>query len=173
MSDQASLSDPDLPGLSLALDRDAFLGLLADSLPECRDNPPYNARIIDVQYVRGHSARVLWRLSAQDREAALTGRQFVVAKALRRDDPAPAAPADLIRRYRELRARNDKTVAMPLRTPWLFVPGAQLIVYAFPLDPALPSLIDAVDPAAMKQALHRIWQPLGARVRRVLSLIHI
>ncbi len=167
MSGPANLSDPDLPGLSLAMDREAFLGLLVDTLPECRDSPPYDARIVDVQYVRGRSAHVLWKLSAYNHEAARAARQFVVAKALRRDDPAPAAPADLIRRYLELRARNDMTVAMPLRTPWLFVPGAQLVVYAFPLDPALPSLLEAVDPLAMKEALHRIWQPQRTRVRRV------
>jgi len=167
LSDPANLSDPDLPGLSLALDRDAFLGLLADKFPECRDNPRDDARIVDVQYVRGRSAHVLWKLSARDSETARTGRQFVFAKALRRDDPAPAEPVDLVRRYREMRARNDMTGAMPLSTPWLFIPGAQLIVHAFPLDPVLPSLIDAADPPAMKEALHRIWQPQRLRVRRV------
>ena len=168
MSHVATVADKNLPGLSIAFNRAAFLELLAENLPECRDGLELlDARIIDVQYSPGSNAQVLWKVNVQDPESGRTCRQLVSAKVLRKDEPAPAEPAELIERYAQMRDGKHMTREMPIRTPWLSVPRADLLVHAFPLDPALPSLIDVADPMAMKESLHRLWRPRRVRVRRV------
>jgi aminoglycoside phosphotransferase (APT) family kinase protein len=162
------LSDPRIPGLGLALSQEGLLSLLAEHLPECRTGLELlDAHVADVQYVPGRRACVLWKLRARDPETRRTGRQAVYVNAFRDDAPLPTEPAHLIARYRALRRQDGMASTMPLRTPWLLVPQCRLLVCAFPLDPALPTLLDVVDPLSMQAALHRAWQPRNARVRRV------
>ena len=160
--------DHTVPGLAVAMSRETLMEVLAGHLPECRDGAAIvDLRVVDVQYTPGAHAQVLWKLHLQDQANGRTGRQLIFVKALRRDDPAPAEPQALIRRYAAIRAQRGMDRELPLRTPWLFVPAAKILVHAFPLDPLLPQLLDAVDPQAMKAALHRAWQPRQVRVRRV------
>lgn len=163
-------SPPDrgVPGLGLALRVESLFELLTERLPECRDGVRFlGGRLVDVQYTPGVGAHVLWKVKAYDPDAGRTGRQFLFVRALRVDEPIPPAPAELISRYRDLRASKGMARAMPLRTPWLVAQDAHLIVHAFPLDPAMPSLLNVADPEAMKVALRHLWQERGARVRRV------
>jgi aminoglycoside phosphotransferase (APT) family kinase protein len=162
------LSDPRMPGLELALNQEALLALLAEHLPECRTGLELlDAHVADVQYVPGRQARVLWKLRARDPATRRTGRQLIYVDALRDDAALPTEPAHLVARYRALRRQDGMAPTMPLRTPWLLVPQCRLQVCAFPLDPALPTLLDVVDPLTMKAALQRAWQPRNARVRQV------
>lgn len=163
----AVVSDPRLSGLTAALDRDSLLDLLTGHLPECRNGTELvDGRVVDVQYTPGKVAHVLWKLKIRE-HGGRTRAQLVSVKVLRGDDPAETEPDGLVRRYRGLRERSGMARTLPLSTPWLRIPSAQLLVYAFPLDPALPSLLDIMDPRAMREALHRAWQPRGVRVRRV------
>jgi aminoglycoside phosphotransferase (APT) family kinase protein len=160
--------DRGVPGLGVAMNRESLIELLAEQLPECRDGIDIlDARPVDVQYAPGERAQVLWKLNVHDRSTDRTGRQLVFAKALGEHESAPAEPLELVRRYGALRAQKRMSRDMPLRTPWLFEPRAHVLVHAFPLDPQLPRLLDVADPEAMKEALHRAWQPRGVRVRRV------
>jgi aminoglycoside phosphotransferase (APT) family kinase protein len=161
------VADPRLPGLAVALDRSALLELMSAHLPECRNGTELvDGRVADVQYVPGKAAQVLWKIKIRE-DGGRARPQLVSVKVLRDEDAAAAEPERLVARYRELRERRGMARTMPLRTPWLRIPPAHLVVHAFPLDPALPTLLDAMDPQAMREALHRAWQPRGVRVRHV------
>ena len=148
--------------------RQAVIDLLSEHLLECRHGLQIvGARVVDVQYAPASSAHVLWKVKTRDHETQRTGRQLIVVKALGRDDAAPSEPSALVRRYAALRGRRGADREMPLRTPWLLVRPAGVLMYAFPLDPRMPTLLDVVDAEAMKEALHRAWRPRGPRVRRV------
>lgn len=161
-------ADRTVPGLGIAMNRDALIDLLVEHLPDCRQGMQVlDARVVDVQYSPGSSAHVLWKLNVHDPHTRRTGRQLVVVTALRRHEAAPAEPVHLVDRYTALRARKGMAREMPLGTPWLYVRSADVLLHAFPLDPMLPTLIDVVDPQAMREALHRAWHPRQVRVRRV------
>jgi len=160
--------DPAVPGLGFALRADSLFELLTDRLHECRDGVRFlDGRLVDVQYTPGVGAHVLWKIRAYDPDTGRTGRQLVFVRALRVDEPIPAAPVELISKYRDLRASNGMARGMPFRTPWLVAQDARVIVHAFPLDPAMPSLLNIAHPEAMRVALQHLWQARGARVRRV------
>lgn len=167
---EARTADPAVPGLTLAMSREGLLELLQEHLPECRRGMRVlDARVLDVQYSPGDEAQVLWKLHVREPDEPHTMRQLVCVRALRRDDAAREEPKELIARYGVLRGRRGMRHEMPIETPWLFVRPAHVVVQAFPLDPALPTLIDVVDPHTMREALHRAWQPRRVRVRRVRS----
>ena len=160
--------DRAVPGLTLAMDRGALLSMLAEQLPECRDELELlDARVADVQYSPGCAAQVLWKLVVRDLQNQRTCKQLICVKAFRRDDPLPVPVAEHIDRYAALRKQKEMARQMPLRTPWICVPAAHVLIHAFPLDPMLPTLIDVVDPRTMQEALHRAWRAHRVRVRRV------
>jgi streptomycin 6-kinase len=164
----ARLSDPALPGLHVALDSGALRDVLSAALPECAAGVRLlDVRVSDVQYTPGSTAHVLCKVRVHDPATHRTGRQLICVKALRHGEAPPAEPLDLVRRYAERRRRPGLDRETPLRTPWLYLREAHLVMHAFPLDPLLPTLLDVTDPAVMREALHRAWQPRGARVRGV------
>lgn len=161
-------ADPALPGLSIALDLESLFGLMSERLPECRDGLEFlDGRVMDVQYRPGAGAHVLWKVRVHDQATGRSGRQLVFVRVLRDGEAIPAEPATLIAQYAELRKSTAMRHEMPLRTPWLPIADAGLIVHAFPLDPALPSLMTVGSAAAMKVALDRVWRARNAKVRRV------
>lgn len=163
-----SVSDPNVPGLGAALDLDSLFEILGSRLPECREGLALvEGRAMDVQYTPGEGAQVLWKIRAHDAATGRTGRQLIVARALGTHEPMPAEPTQLIERYRELRANKAMIREMPFLTPWLPVPEAHLVVYAFPLDPLMPSLMTVGSPASMRIALQRVWKARGSKVRRI------
>lgn len=164
-----TVTDPGIPGLRVAMERTALMELLAERLPEAaEDTRIVDARVYDVQYTPGSGARVLWKIACAIPESSRKGRQLIAVRALRRGEAVPEPPAELIRRYAAVRGRSRSMARMlPLRTPWLSVPSAGVVVCAFPLDPALPTLMDVTDPRFMKVALHRAWRPYRLHVLRV------
>jgi hypothetical protein len=161
-------SDPTLPGLHVALDARLLLDTLSARLPECTAGVGLiDARVYDVQYAPGSTAHALWKLRVHDPATRRSGRQLVCIKALHRNEPAPAEPTDLVRHYAERRARPGLDRDTPLRTPWLYLPDLHLVMYAYPLDPLLPTLLAVTDPRIMRDLLHRAWQPRRARVTSV------
>lgn len=162
------LGDAALPGLGLALDRAAFLELLSEQLPECRMGTGLvTARIENVHYSPGVEAHVLWKITASIPESSRKGRQLIVVRVLRGGEAMPEAPEELIRRYGELRAHSRMALSLPLRTPWLPVASARLVIHAFPLDPDLPTLLDVTDPRFGRAALHQTWRSRDLGVTRV------
>ena len=164
-----TISDPSVPGLRIALEPTALMELLAEQLPEAAAGTRVvDAQIYDVQYTPGSGARVLYKIACELPESSRKGRQLVAVRALRRSEAMPAAPTDLIRRYEAVRAGSRSMPrTRPLRTPWLAVPSAGILVSAFPLDPELPTLMDVTDPRFMTRALQRAWPPQRRRVLRV------
>lgn len=164
-----TVTDLRIPGLHFALDPSAFMELLSENLPETASGTRVvSARPEDVQYTPGSGARVLWKIVCEIPESSRKGRQLVTVRALRQGEAMPEPPAELIRRYKEVRARSRSMGrTLPLRTPWLAVPSAGVLIHAFPLDPDLPTLMDVTDPRFMKVALHRAWRPHRTGVLRV------
>jgi SAM-dependent methyltransferase len=156
-----AVTDPALPGLAVALDPDALLGLLQARLPECRDELDLEeARIFDVRYRPGATALVLYQLKVRGRHGGRSQRQLLSILALPPGRAfAPPSP-EALRRYAALEDRA-------LRTPHLPLPEAGLVAYAFPLDPVLEPLLRAFEPASMREAFRPLWRSRGARVRRV------
>ncbi|MFO7572781.1 MAG: hypothetical protein R6W48_09330, partial [Gaiellaceae bacterium] len=164
-----TVTDPGIPGLRIAMERTALMELLAERLPEAAEGTRVvDARVYDVQYNPGSGARVLWKIACEIPESTRKGLQLIAVRALRRGEAMPEPPTELIHRYASERARSRSMArALPLRTPWLLVPSAGILVHAFPLDPDLPTLMDVTDPRFMARALHRAWRPYRQQVLRV------
>jgi Ser/Thr protein kinase RdoA (MazF antagonist) len=163
-----ALKDDALPGLHIALEAPALVDLLSQHLPECSNGTRLlDARVDDVQYTPGAAAQVLMKLRVRDAHSGRTGRQLVCVKALRGDEPAPVAPEAGLQRYAELRARKAGDRDMPLATGWAYLPGAHLVLQAYPLDSRLSTLASVIDPVAMRDALHQVWRARQVRVRSV------
>ena len=156
------LADTTFPSLPVALDVEAVRDLLRGALPECREELELTrVKVCDVQYKPGTHCKILYRLKFFDKAANRSTRQLLSARLLPPDQsPTPMSP--------ELLARYEALPARVLRTAMTYLPEARMAVYAFPADPALPGLIDACDPVAMKQGLGRMWEHRRARVRRVI-----
>ncbi len=156
-------SDPDLPGLAVALDMDALLSLLSDALPECpAEVAVESGQIFDVQYTPGARCLILYRIKFRDASTGRSARQYVSVHALKAgESPVPPSRCAL-QHYPAFEGRV-------LRTGWLHLEGLGLAIYAFPLDPVLKSLAEAFDPEAMKDALRALWDARGVRVRRVAA----
>jgi hypothetical protein len=147
---------------------ESLFEMLTARLDECREGVRFlGGRAVDVQYAPGVGADVLWKISAHDPETGRTGRQLIYVRALGAHETMPAEPVDLVAKYRDRRTCKGMARRMPLRTPWLANHDARVLVHAFPLDPAMPSLMNAAHPEAMKVALQHLWQARGARVRHV------
>ncbi|MFQ5806134.1 MAG: phosphotransferase family protein [Phycisphaerae bacterium] len=156
------LADTTFPSLPVALDVEAVRDLLRGALPECREELELtDIKIYDVQYKPGAHCKILYRSKFFDKAVNRSTRQLLSARLLPPDQsPTPMSP--------ELLARYEALPARVLRTAMTYLPEARMAVYAFPADPALPGLIDACDPVAMKQGLGRMWEHRRARVRRVI-----
>jgi Ser/Thr protein kinase RdoA (MazF antagonist) len=167
-----ALKDNALPGLHIALDGGALVDLLSQRLPECSNGTRLlDARVDDVQYTPGAAAQVLMKLRVRDAHSGRTGRQLVCVKALRADEPAPAAPVAELRRYAELRGRRTGHRDMPLATGWAYLPSAHLVLQAYPLDSRLTTLTSVNDPVVMRAALHQAWRARQVRVRSVRAQV--
>jgi hypothetical protein len=147
---------------------ESLFEMLTARLAECRDGVRFlGGRLVDVQYAPAVGAHVLWKIKAHDPDTGRTGRQLIYVRALGAHETIPSDPVDLIAKYRDLRACKGMARRMPLRTPWVVNHDARVLVHAFPLDPAMPSLMNVAHPEAMRIALQHLWQARGARVRRV------
>lgn len=155
------LNDRELPGLAVALRGEALLELLRTHLPECGSTLELEAvNVLDVRYEPGARCDLLYRVRGVDVESGSRVRQLVSARLLRSDEAPEPPPPDLVQRYRE-------RVTEGLRTPWLFLHGPRLALQAYPLDPALPWLFDAVSETAVQAGLTRMWEERKVRVKRV------
>ncbi len=148
------------PGLAAALDVDAVRHMLRKALPEFQDGIELRGcTVLDVRYRPGGPCWILYRLKLRD-ERGRSRRQLLSARLLQSGEAPEPAPPALLERYRSL---EDKLLC----TPTAVLAQVPMAVYAFPLDAALPGLFDAVDPAAMKRHLARMYAPRKARVRTV------
>lgn len=164
-----TIADPSVPGLRIAFEPTDLMELLAERLPEAAAGTRLvDARIFNVQYTPGSGARVLYKIACELPESSRKGRQLIAVRALGRNESMPEPPTHLIRRYERVRARSKSMGrTRPLRTPWLSLPSAGILVSAFPLDGDLPTLMDVTDTRFMEKALHRAWRPYRRRVLRV------
>jgi aminoglycoside phosphotransferase (APT) family kinase protein len=145
-------ADPALPGLATALDVDAVLEMLRRALPECSEQVELlGGDIVDVRYNRPATHCVVqYRLELKERATQRLTAQTLSARVLREGESPPAL----------LPAQRDRYTALldnALRTPTLYFPGMQMVVYAFPVDVTLPWLFDALAPPVMTRELNRIW----------------
>ncbi|HVS62047.1 MAG TPA: phosphotransferase [Thermoanaerobaculia bacterium] len=155
------LQDPAFPGLPVALDPDGLGALLSETLPECREGLGIErASILNVQYHPQQRCSVLYALKLRRREGGRSRVQWLTAELLPAGDSPPPPDRRLAARYRESGER-------PLRSPVFHLPAAHLVCYAFPYDPALPSLVDACDPRLLREKLGRAWRARGARPRDI------
>lgn len=147
-----SFADPMLPGLATALDIDAVLEMLRRALPECSERVELlGGNIVDVRYNRPATHCVVqYRLELKDRATQRLSVQTLSARVLRDGESPPTLPPAQRDRYAAL---SDNA----LRTPTLYFPAVQMVVYAFPVDVTLPWLFDALAPLAMTRELNRAW----------------
>jgi Ser/Thr protein kinase RdoA (MazF antagonist) len=158
--------DPRLPGLSVALNRDALLAEFRTRLPECLEGAePVDVSSMDVQYRPGVTATVLVKLKL--RQDGRMTRPLIFIQALPVDAPPPLVEETTLAAYRERAAGRGARRKGLLREPVLHWKDLGLHLFAFPVDPRLPRLGEALDPEAVRESLHRAWQPRGVRVRRV------
>lgn len=157
------LTDPALPGLPMALDIDAILAMLRDALPECREQwELIGGRITDVRYRPGSHCVFQYQLDLRERETQHPATQLVFARVLRADERPDFPPSEQLARYA---AFTDKI----LSTPVVYLPAARMLVYAAPLDPALPWLFDALDSMRMQHALTRLGPYQNLQVTQVTA----
>lgn len=155
------LCDPALPGLATAIDVAAVLELLQRELPECgRDVDLVDGTVVDVRYEPGTDCTLLYNLKFRDRCTQRHARQLVSARVLAAEVEPPGVPDDVAEAYRRL-------PKLPMRTARLFLPGQRALFMPFPVDPTMPWLVGAVDPARLERDLQRMGEGDGRRVRGV------
>ncbi len=156
-----TLIDPTFPGLSRAVDTNAMLTLLRDYLPELKAELELShCEISHLIYEPGAHCRILYDLSFENKATGSSARQFLSAWLLKLDEQANFPPKELVTRYEE------KGGGL-LRTPFVYLPEIQAMLYAFPIDPFLPWLFDALDETIMRQKLDRLWERRNEGVRQV------
>jgi Ser/Thr protein kinase RdoA (MazF antagonist) len=157
---------PPLPGLAVVLDPPAFGALLERHL-RVHDASMVvsDVRIFDVQH-DGESAAVLVRVNLRSAEFSRTGRQRLFVRIAAPGTELPAPDPHLLARYRE-RREAAATIDAPMPVGALTLDELGIVVYAYPLDPVLTSLVDVTDPRAVAVALNDLWRSRGVKVRRV------
>jgi aminoglycoside phosphotransferase (APT) family kinase protein len=156
--------DPEFPGFAAALDGRAVLDALRRTLPP----PDADVRLLgitvmDVRYRPGGPCWVLYQVKLRA-GGQRSSRQLLAGQVLRRGEAARPPSGAVLARYAALHADGAVT---GLRTPVIALPDVPIVLHAFPLDAALPGLLDAVDPRAMRGHLARMWSPRRLRVRRI------
>ncbi|HUF68842.1 MAG TPA: phosphotransferase [Longimicrobiales bacterium] len=153
--------DPMFPTLAAALDTDAVLEQLVRELPELRDElEPVALSASDVRYEPGRRCELLFRLKARVGRTGRTATQLLAATIVPEGKTPAAVPQALLERY----ARHEDRL---LRTPTVYLDSMRMAVRAFPLDPELPWLFDALQADVAALWLDRTWRERKARVRRV------
>lgn len=154
-------ADPQFPGLSTALDTDAAKWLFSEQFSE-RGEPLdiHDVTVTDLRYDPGKRCEILYRLKVSDSGSSRSRRILLMGEMVRPGERVRPTPAALLKRY----AGWDGAV---LTSPELFLPGVRMHARAFPLDPDLPGLFDALDPKAMRRNLDRLWTDRRVRARSV------
>lgn len=154
-------TDPALPGLPTALDLDAILELLQRALQEHGDDLELIGGVSrDIQYKPGTYCRLLYQVKLRNLRTGRSARQLLSVQVLRADEGPAALPSELLTRYA---ARPHNVI----RTPMLYLPEPRMVVSVFPLDAALPRLLEALDPSTIRLGLKRLWSRRNVHVRRV------
>lgn len=138
-------ADPTRP-----IDTAALLHALREGLPACRRGELHVASLRVLQAQRSpsrqrhpHPVRLELQAEVQDLRDGRRGRQGWMAKAYRDGAAASAAPA----------ARAAATAVPDFGDALSHLPVLDLLVWAWPNDPALPQLPDLVQPARVKAHL--------------------
>lgn len=155
------LSDRDLPGLGTALSTESLIELLRTELQQVDSSVELSElQILDVRYEPGRRCEVLYRIKGVDRNGGRSVKQLLAGRLLPSGEQPVPPSTELVDRYRRDTERG-------LNTPWLFLEQPRLVLYAFPIDPALPWLFDALSETAVADGLGRLWEERKVRVRRV------
>ncbi len=145
-----------------ALDLERMRELLAGALPECRRQLELERlELRDVRYETHRSCGVVYRLQLRARDTGSRTSQLLSARVVPRDEAPVDVPSALARRY----------AALPgpaLRTTRVWLEDVRIVAYPFPLDPALPALVELFDPGAVRSELQRSWRARGVRPLRVV-----
>jgi len=156
------IHDAEFPGLGAALDMEGVLGALRAALPECRNGVQLlGGTLVDVRYRPGGPCWILYNLNLRHGDNRSV-RQLLSGRVLRQGEAPKGAPEALVRRYA---GSADRA----LSTPVLVLPAVPMILYAFPVDAAMPGLFEATDPEAMRGHLGALWSARRVRVHRVRS----
>ncbi len=160
MNANTRITDPALPGINTALDVETIQELLQKALPEGNDNVELTElKIIDVQYKPGESCKLLYQVKARNRKRNRTIKQLVSAILLPSGSNWPAVPQEVLNRYKV----DEKTV---LSAPLISLPEIQMMMYAFPVDPALPWLSETLEQESMEQHMQQNWEWRNVHIRR-------
>jgi aminoglycoside phosphotransferase (APT) family kinase protein len=153
--------DPALPGLAVALDQGRAMELLGRVLIEHGTGAELvGSKIVEFSYTPGVDCTVLYRLKIRNRAVRGHSRCLLLARLLRLGEQPSPLPADVIARYEA----TENTV---LGQPMAHLPEVGLVLYPFPIDPALPWLFAALDPTTVERELTRAGGDLGTSARQV------
>jgi aminoglycoside phosphotransferase (APT) family kinase protein len=117
------------------------------------------AQVADVRYRPGRPCWLLYRFKIR-RDDQKARWQLFAARLPGVSSDISDPPLNLIERYRSSR---DAWVEPPV----VRLPEFDLVLYPFPLDEAMPTLVDALDPDAVRRQLTRAWTARRAKVRKV------
>ncbi|MFQ6025989.1 MAG: phosphotransferase, partial [Dehalococcoidia bacterium] len=157
-----STTDPVLPGLALALNFDAIEALLRGKLVLAEGLAVVGGRVWRVRYEPGKSCSIIYRIELEDQSSGARRQEIITGKLLSRgENPAPIA--------HELLEGYEKVPRRAICSPVIYLPEAYMVLYAFPLDPALPQLLDALDTAKVREDLSAIGLEQGWQVNRIIG----
>jgi streptomycin 6-kinase len=162
----ATVRDDRLPGLATVLDPPAF-GALLDRRLRLHDPAMTvsDVRVFDVQHGES-SAAVLLRVHLRSERFSRTRKQRLFVRVASPGEPLPELSPDRLARYDERRrSAAGEDSPMPIGSLALDELGA--VVYAYPLDPVLTSLVDVTDPRYVATSLNDMWRSRGVKVREV------
>jgi Ser/Thr protein kinase RdoA (MazF antagonist) len=145
----SAINDPGLPGLTTILQPDAMLELLRRALRERGQHLELSGgKIVELWYRPGQRCTVLYELELNRSNNQRSRYQLLTAETLRQDQAPTPPPPELIARY-------QASGSGLLGTPSTYVASIRTVISAFPFDPKLPSLPDALDPHIMRHHFSR------------------
>jgi Ser/Thr protein kinase RdoA (MazF antagonist) len=157
----SAIVDPGLPGLTTILQPDAMLDLLRRALRERGQHLELSGgKIVELWYRPGQRCTVLYEVELNRSNNQRSRYQLLTAETLRQDQAPTPPPPELIARY-------QASGSGPLDTPSTYLASIRTVVSAFPFDPKLPSLPDALDPHIMRHYFSHHFVERGAPIHSV------
>ena len=151
------INDKNFPGLNAALDEQWVLNLLRRDMRVAGSLEISKVAVKANHYRPGESCIVVYNVELRDTGTGRARQEILSARVLGVGEEPILPSQDTIERFSALPNQG-------LRTAAIYSPEERTVLYAAPLDPALPWLLDAFEPETIKTQLNRILPSETQRV---------
>ncbi|MFQ6027277.1 MAG: aminoglycoside phosphotransferase family protein [Dehalococcoidia bacterium] len=155
-----TITDPAFPGLKNAQSPELMLRLMRGGL-RLKENFEITEVVVNhVYYQPGEHCSIQYRVLLKNLTTGRISQRRIIAYLLQEgEDPVLPTPEQL--------SSFSSLPNMGVLTPTTYLTQEHMVLYTFPIDPDLPSLVEAFNPVRMRQEFNLLWSEEKASVRRV------